>query len=162
MPLKPLVKKVLQLDGPLPVAQAALLPWLALLYTHTSGLVCECRQNSLKLLHRLVYCCGCFLQASGGHSSSVKQRGALKGPQQGCRAQRFAARNVCFKACANKLTACRPAGCCYHVNPPEVLAVCAVHPAVVVHWDAMRRLLLHEELHVVVGNEGVCGECTGV
>lgn len=31
-------------------------------YTHTSGLVCECRQNSLKLLHRLVYCCGCFLQ----------------------------------------------------------------------------------------------------
>lgn len=61
---------------------------ISLIYTHTSGLVCECRQNSLKLLHRLVYCCGCFLQADGRHSSLDKQHGALRASNSvgGCNA----------------------------------------------------------------------------
>ncbi len=43
-----------------------------------------------------------------------------------------------------------------NTNPPVVLAVRAVHPSVVVHGDTVRRLLLHEELHMVVGDERIC------
>lgn len=39
---------------------------------------------------------------------------------------------------------------------PVVLAVRAVHPAVVVHRNAMCRLLLHEELYMVVRDERIC------